>query len=916
MEHAAKAEPSLVGSKPVDAGDAASYHPDDDTPAHDADPRLDADLPDGPEGEGAPPEEHAQDPDHPDLQQVEQHVEAEVHPDERPQDVEHIPSQEGDEQVLVDDEVAQSEAHAEHDGVPQEGVVHEDDAQQDDVEQQEHIAAAGETTQQEHVVPEDEIPAEHEAAQQEAATHDATAPEHEYQRADAQEPGGYQDVDLDRDHVAEQPPLQEQESMAVQDDAEENATEHDHVVHQEQQPGPHEHMEHEHVVHEHVVDHSVDQQVVREEVTEEQMATEQDAEDRATQEHVAEEEVPVGDVVEGQIAEEQVAEEHASGEHVAQEQAVQEQADQEQVIQDQAAQDQSVPEHAPREHAEAQHMQEQVAHEQAAQEHAAQEDGTEEQGAQEQDPHVQVTEEHAAHEHAARQHVAEQELEAHEELEAARDGHHHHEQTVTIVETPQGAGHPQTQGHIPQQEHAPHEGDVVQREHPPHEHVVHQEQEVQQEHAPHQGRAVHQEGDPEEVTTAQGEHVAHHEQASVQIDAPQTGAQDLLRFHRPDGVQAASEEQARHSAVQATSEAMHGQHHEAAVAIAAAAAHANHLGASTIQQQDAVRYVPPSVRETLRPDQLTGNGPARRIPERYHPSAEQLKYLLQAFEEAPTPSAGTLTHLSNTIGMPMHNLVLWFKNRRARQKKKYPAAQQKSGKRSYVRSGVYSRNPPKRKSAERAEVTPPSGILLTAQPETNSHPMQVTVSIDPQTMEEVHPKLEEAAEPHGDESGLKRSLPEGENAEKPSAKRRRFPGITEVVGEDNPCREWDGQECYKRCIDFFVQSTRDSQPEQTKCARSVANKFFLLETQTGLTLTSAMQPLETSVDVLDRIIDSIADEEQTLNSGSRIILYEFLAQIRSGKAASLSVVDEPPIQEPPTQDAEEGVVQVTAAAAE
>jgi hypothetical protein len=104
-----------------------------------------------------------------------------------------------------------------------------------------------------------------------------------------------------------------------------------------------------------------------------------------------------------------------------------------------------------------------------------------------------------------------------------------------------------------------------------------------------------------------------------------------------------------------------------------------------------------------------------RIGKRYHATPDQLAALTVAFEANPSPSADILLQLSKKTLMPLQNLVLWFKNRRARSTRTpVPASSvetSQSGRRSYVKSGIYSKKP---KSIGQSNVNPESEHFCSA----------------------------------------------------------------------------------------------------------------------------------------------------------------------------------------------------------
>lgn len=299
------------------------------------------------------------------------------------------------------------------------------------------------------------------------------------------------------------------------------------------------------------------------------------------------------------------------------------------------------------------------------------------------------------------------------------------------------------------------------------------------------------------------------------------------------------------------------------------------------QQQPLLQAVPAHSRRTAdRP---------KRGSERYHASGDQLKTLIAAFEHDPTPSAATLNYLSASIGMPMHNLVLWFKNRRARHKRTHANPSSKGGKRSYVKSGIYSRN----KRAKQAHHQPPP-------PTMHQGALALPLSHGLSTLAPAAVPSASTARTHGGETkavamaGANRDIEDLIKTGIPppsQLKRPRFMGIVELLGEENPCHSWTSEECHRRCVAFFDRNTNSAFPEQSKLVEEVSSMFFLSELQSGFTLTSAMQPLETTVAVLDGIVDKLPSDGPRLSSGSRVIMREFLAQIRTGNAIHMILTE-------------------------
>ncbi|KAI0561616.1 hypothetical protein FGB62_76g0103 [Gracilaria domingensis] len=279
---------------------------------------------------------------------------------------------------------------------------------------------------------------------------------------------------------------------------------------------------------------------------------------------------------------------------------------------------------------------------------------------------------------------------------------------------------------------------------------------------------------------------------------------------------------------------------------------------------------------------------AKRGSERYHASGEQLKTLIAAFEQNPTPDASTLNYLSDAIGMPMHNLVLWFKNRRARHKRTHINQLSRGGKRSYVKSGIYSRNKRVKQGHHHpAPTTVPSGGLTLPL----SHGLTSISSPLPVSSIALPVDAKNAAMTVGSrdiEELIKSGAPHSSRMKRP-----RFSAIPELVGDDNPCQAWTSDECHRRCVAFFERATNSAFPEQSKIVEHVSSEFFLSELQSGLTLVSAMQPLETSVGVLDAIMEKLPAEGPRLSSGSKVIMREFLAQIRMGSAEQFAIIEGP-----------------------
>lgn len=316
----------------------------------------------------------------------------------------------------------------------------------------------------------------------------------------------------------------------------------------------------------------------------------------------------------------------------------------------------------------------------------------------------------------------------------------------------------------------------------------------------------------------------------------------------------------------------------------------------------------------------------RKSTERYHPSIEQLEQLVASFEENPSPSVETLNYLSESIAMPMVPLVLWFKNRRSRSRSSRKGAQRVPGtRRSYVKSGVYSlsRRPASVPAAsselasEEVGTAPPypNQAPPVSQPEdipTHQAPVEVQA---PNALPSSHPSrppqtfAQQAAQAHAvavepQQERLPEQISEdpGGTAYEASPGRRPMLGLPEYsppskrvcVRDDangaSTCRSWSSLQCLRAFVAFFERTTGGYNPEQTKAASAVAELFFLGEMQSGLTVTSVAQPLEVSLQVLEELLArgpvGPGCGDTPLSSGSRAVLGEFIAQIRSGEAAA------------------------------
>lgn len=296
----------------------------------------------------------------------------------------------------------------------------------------------------------------------------------------------------------------------------------------------------------------------------------------------------------------------------------------------------------------------------------------------------------------------------------------------------------------------------------------------------------------------------------------------------------------------------------------------------------------------------------RRGAERYHPTSTQLKTLMASFEENPCPSVTTLNQLSTNINMPMHNLVLWFKNKRARSKKNN--VRLPGQRRSYVKSGIYSK-------ARRASA-PESGSKQEQEPVLHSHlpntelapPLSLPSAEPSQSCHADDAHNESVCEPQFDTvpqnlaSSRLISSPSASIAQVrpqtqlPNAKRHRANRKDDADGgkmaafNQNPCRNWSSLKCLQTFIIFFNRHTSGQHHDQLKAAEAIATEFFISEMQSGLTVSSLVQPIKTSMEILDRIINKRTEQGLApLSSGSRSILGEFIVQIRSGEASSFDL---------------------------
>lgn len=269
----------------------------------------------------------------------------------------------------------------------------------------------------------------------------------------------------------------------------------------------------------------------------------------------------------------------------------------------------------------------------------------------------------------------------------------------------------------------------------------------------------------------------------------------------------------------------------------------------------------------------------RRTTERYHPTPEQVKVLTASFGENPNPSAQTLHQLTEQINMPLQNLVLWFKNKRARSKTKPRVAGQR---RSYVKSGIYSRasKRPMPQSFSKLEVV--STDNRTAGATQNAEVSNATVT--PMS------NFEGGASP---QNGVRAS----DALEHGPSKRPRFAcndseeEVTAVMQAPNPCRSWTSRKCLRTFTIFFNNHTDGDHGEQLKAAEAVASDFFSGEMQSGLTLTSIAQPIKRSLEILETLIEKRNKEGTTLLSGTKSILGEYIVQIHNGEAHTLEDVN-------------------------
>lgn len=329
-----------------------------------------------------------------------------------------------------------------------------------------------------------------------------------------------------------------------------------------------------------------------------------------------------------------------------------------------------------------------------------------------------------------------------------------------------------------------------------------------------------------------------------------------------------------------------------------------------------------------------GAGNIKKL-KRYHPTAEQLKFLLEVFETNQSPDVESFHGLSQRIRMPLSNLVLWFKNRRARSNKR--CNESKLGRRSYVKSGIYSKKSKKSElhetEADHFEPTHrcdlsgvAAGSLSNGDDETLEHHAlhdeHISCHHHHHHLHHHHMHdiglVPDASLPQSDvanvgaivsnviletceqRTDVQDSCPVSDHVamqlrqqELPSArpqeseiKDHRY-DTAEVIGDENPCSLWNTETCMARCVTFIEASIPPSRPDQVEGAKDVAKKFFSDEMQSGLTLTSAVQSLDQSLSTLDVIMDTTSSKSGSkLKSGTRVLLREFIAQIRTGKAAS------------------------------
>jgi len=284
----------------------------------------------------------------------------------------------------------------------------------------------------------------------------------------------------------------------------------------------------------------------------------------------------------------------------------------------------------------------------------------------------------------------------------------------------------------------------------------------------------------------------------------------------------------------------------------------------------------------------------RRGSERYHPSPAQLKSLTDSFEENPNPPVATLNYLSENINMPMHNIVLWFKNRRARSKKNVRIPGQR---RSYVKSGTYARA--RRLNMPRMDNVPLPPVPIVTPSIVSPAIVAPQEPVEQLVGSQVAPEAEFESGPTEFvppvvpiiTSVPNHSPPSPTNP--PSPKRPRyFPvDVDEELGTlniENPCRSWSAPHCLQIFTHFFAKHTEGRREEQAKIAQEIATDFFIAENHSGLTVSSSLQPIKKSLGILEAIIERRKEKDLPQPcSGTVSILGEYLVQLRSGEAASL-----------------------------
>uniref|UniRef100_A0A7S1TAZ9 Homeobox domain-containing protein n=1 Tax=Compsopogon caeruleus TaxID=31354 RepID=A0A7S1TAZ9_9RHOD len=293
---------------------------------------------------------------------------------------------------------------------------------------------------------------------------------------------------------------------------------------------------------------------------------------------------------------------------------------------------------------------------------------------------------------------------------------------------------------------------------------------------------------------------------------------------------------------------------------------------------------------------------------RFHPNPCQVKKMTEMFEHSRCPSTEELRGMAAEWDVPLVQLVVWFKNRRARFK---PHTEGKGGEKEgattsrkamMTRTTMEAINKPsdilvrtagtvvhKRKRSD-GRVRGSDGEVRTRQPR-----MMVDDERSTQERREgmrvVGKGSEELRLCDEGRVGLRLDgrTPVPEEEERVEEVDEELPMGNEMIRvgkrSSHPCSEWDPDVSFEHAL-AFVREWGLKDGKHMQLMEQVCNRFFLDELQSGFTISSKMQPLEDSLRVLNEImVDSSFD---ALPSGARTIMREFLCQLRSGKVIEWS----------------------------